>query len=99
MREKIENLLKITCEDIDLQKVTDIEVYVKQIRFFGCYTPTVISPHEMTVKIPFEDARKLTEGTVKLQFAFTDEDGNPRASETVKETVGELLKELGYDPI
>lgn len=99
MRENIENLLKITCEDIDLTTLTNIEFYVKQTRFFGCYTPHVISPTEMTVKIPFNDSKKLVQGNVKLQFAFTDAEGNPRASEPVTKTVGELLKEMGYDPI
>lgn len=99
MREKIENLLKITCEDVDLTTLTNIEFYVKQARFFGCYTPHVISPTEMTVKIPMVDAKKLVEGEVKLQFAFTDAEGNPRASEPVKGTVGELLKEMGYATI
>lgn len=99
MREKIENLLKVICEDIDLTTLTDIEFYVRQPRFFGCYKPHVVSPTEMVVKIPFEDAKKMVDGEVRLQFAFTDAEGNPRASEPVTETVGELLKEMGYAPI
>lgn len=99
MREKIENLLKITCEDIDLTTLTNIEFYVKQLRFFGCYTPIVISPTEMAVKIPLSDAKKLVTGDVKLQFAFTDENGNPDASEVIEVKVKDLLKEVGYDPI
>lgn len=99
MREKIENLLKVTCEDIDLKTLTNVEFYVKQAKFFGCYTPHVISPTEMTVKIPFADAKKLTSGKVELQFAFTDAEGNHRASDVVEETVNRLLREVGYDPI
>lgn len=99
MRENIENLLKITCEDIDLTTLSDIEFYVRQTKFFGSYVPNVISSSEMTVVIPFEDAKKLTTGEVKLQFAFTDAEGNPRASDIVTETVEGLLKEVGYDPI
>ena len=99
MREKIENQLKITCEDINLTEISNIEFYVKQFVFFGCYTPTVISPTEMTVTIPFEDAKKLKDGNAELQFAFVDENGNPKASEVVTIKVGDLLKEVGYDPI
>lgn len=99
MRENIENLLKVTCEDIDLTTLTNIEFYVKQIKFFGCYTPNVISSSEMTVKIPFEDAKQLACGEVKLQFAFTDAEGNHRATDVVTESVSDLLKEMGYDPI
>lgn len=99
MREKIENRLKITCEDIDLLAVTGIEFYVRQTRFFGCYEPTVVSSSEMIVVIPFEDAKKLKQGEVELQFAFTDANGNPLASDIVKETVDDLLKEVGYGSI
>ena len=84
MREKIENLLKITCEDIDLTTLTNIEFYVKQLRFFECYVPIVLSSTEMAVIIPFEDAKRLTHDTVELQFAFTDSEGNPNASEILR---------------
>ena len=99
MREKIENRLKITCEDIDLTKITNIEFYVRQLNFFGCYVPTVISPTEMSVVIPFNDAKRLKQGEVKLQFAFKDSGGTPDASEIITMQVGDLLKEVGYDPI
>lgn len=99
MREKIENRLKITCDSVDLTTLTNIEFYVRQANFFGCYVPSVISPSEMVVVIPFEDAKKLRTGNVKLQFAFTDQNGNPDASGVVNMDVGELLKEVGYGSI
>lgn len=99
MREKIENQLKITCTDIDLTTLNNIEFYVKQLKFFKSYTPVVTSSTEMVVIIPFEDAKKLTHGTAELQFAFTDSEGNPDASDTLKVEVDDLLKEVGYDPI
>lgn len=99
MREKIENQLKITCTDVDLTTLTDIEFYVKQIGFFKSYKPIVTSSTEMVVTIPFEDAKRLKCGIVELQFAFRDADGNPDASDIVKEEVNDLLKEVGYDPI
>ena len=99
MREKIKNQLLVICDDIDLTTISNIEFYVRQLNFFGCYTPDVISASEMTVEIPFSDAKKLREGMVKLQFAFTDANGNPNASEIITEKVEDLLKEVGYDPI
>ena len=100
MRENIENNLVVTCEDIDLTKVSKIEFYVKQREFFRVYTPAVVSTHTMTVRIPLTDAKALENGEVALlQFAFVDESNNHRASEIVRQTVGELLKESGYDPV
>lgn len=99
MREKIENTLKITCSDVDLTTLTNIEFYVKQRHFFGCYTPSVVSASEMAVTIPFADAKRLTKGTAELQFAFTNAEGNPDASDVVEVEVANLLKEVGYDPI
>lgn len=97
MREKIENRLKITCDDVDLTGATNIEFYVKQGRFFRSYTPDVLSSSEMTVIIPFDDAMELRGGEAQLQFAFTDADGTPRASDVVIKDVGDLLKEVGYN--
>lgn len=99
IREKIQNQIKVTCEDVDFTKVTDIEFYVKQLSFVGVYTPVVISEHEMVVTIPFEDARRLMRGKASLQFAFVSENGVPRASDTIEEDVAELLKGEGYDPV
>lgn len=98
MREKIKNILQIVCSDLDLTTVKNIEFYVKQPSFFGCYTPVVVSAYEMHVEIPYADARRLTQGAVKLQFAFAFADGTPGASDVVTTEVNELLKGAGYDP-
>lgn len=99
MREKIKNILKITCDGVDLTALANIEFYVKQGRFFGCYTPKVISASEMLVTIPFSDAKKLTKGVVELQFAFTTAEGVPDASDVEEVEVAALLKEVGYDSV
>ena len=99
VREKIANKLRITCNDVDLTALTNIEFYVKQPHFFKSYTPAVISPTEMVVIIPFSDAKALTVGIVELQFAFTNREGNPDASDIVKMRVSDLLNEAGYDPV
>lgn len=96
MRKKIKNTLKITCDDVDLTTLTDIEFYVRQVRFFGCYTPSVVSANEMLVVIPSDDAKKLHRGKVELQFAFTDVYGNPNCSEITVREVGDFLREVGY---
>lgn len=99
MRGNIKNHLRITCEDVDLTTLSNIEFYVKQAGFFGCYTPTVVSATEMVVVIPLEDAKRLCPGNVKLQFAFTNAEGIPDASEIIAVKVSNLLKEVGYDPV
>lgn len=99
IHEKMQNQLKVTCEDVDLTEVSNIEFYVRQFVHFFSYTPSVISSTEMTVTIPFEDAKKLKDGEVKLQFAFVDKNGVPNASDVVTAFVGDLLKEGGYNPI
>lgn len=99
MREKILNTLKITCDDLDFTTVSNIEFYVRQVGFSGCYTPRVVSSHEMVVTIPFEEAMKLRCGKAELQFAFTDCNGTPAASDVLKIDVDDLLKEEGYAPI
>ena len=99
MREKIQNTLKIGCDGIDLTTLSNIEFYVWQQTFFGCYAPTVLSSTEMVVIIPFEDAMKLREGQVELQFAYTDANGVPDASDISNVSVERFLKEAGYDPI
>ena len=99
MKRCIENCLQITCEDVDLKTVSNIEFYLKQGRFFRQYEPEVVSEHEMLVHIPLKDAKQLTQADVKLQFAYTDVNGIPRATEPETVTVGEFLKEAGYDPV
>lgn len=100
MRCKIQNTLHITLRDddpTDLTTVSGLEFYVKQAGFFREYSPTVLSAHEMLVTVPLVDAMALfPDSTVSLQFAFTDEGGIPRASDTVDLKVKTFLKEAGY---
>ena len=100
MRAKIENQVMITCEDVDLQELSGIEFYVRQGSFFQIYVPEVISAHEMVIVIPYADAMKLrSDKVVELQFAFTDGNGTPGATDVLSLYVRELLKEDGYDPV
>ena len=98
MRRRMKNILRITCTDIDLTTVTDLEFYVKQGGYFKQYVPQVRSATEMLVELPMEDTQALKTEPVRLQFAFTDANGNPGASEIANVPVDDLLKEAGYDP-
>lgn len=99
MRRRIENKLHIVCNDVDLTTLTNIEFYLKQGGLFFQYVPEVISANEMLIDIPMEDAMMLRLAAVQVQFAFTDANGTPMASDIVDCAVGDLLKEVGYDPI
>lgn len=100
MKQKIKNALLVECEDVDLTKTSNIEFYLKQSgKTLPPYTPQVLDEHRMVVVIPYEDAMELTVTSVRMQFAFVDENGVPRASEIVTKSVGEFLKEAGYDPV
>lgn len=98
MRQRIENYLSVTVEGVDLNTVTDPVFWVKQSNVFLEYTPEIADSGTMLVYIPKEDAVKLREGTVDVQFAFTTQDGRAIASGIAKVSVERLLKEAGYGP-
>ena len=99
MIQKIKNAIKATCEDVNLQRCKNIEFYVRQGYTTRQYTPNVMSPSEMLVEIPYEDAMQWVTETSPLQIAFTDAERNALVSDLVTVSVGELLKEAGYDPV
>lgn len=96
MRQKIENNVYISVEGVDLKTLTHIEFYIRQLNTFLQYTPVIIDSATMLLKIPKEDADRLAVGSVKLQFAFTDANGNDDASDVLTIAVDELLKSEGY---
>ena len=98
MRQRIENYLSVTVEGVDLTTVQDQVFWVKQSNVFLEYVPEVADSGTMLVHIPKEDAVKLREGTVDVQFAFTTQDGRALASDVAKVSVERLLKEAGYGP-
>lgn len=99
----IKNNLLITLPEedpTDLTTASNIEFYVGQVGFFRQYTPTVISAHEMLVTIPLEDAMLLhPDSPVKLQFAFTDADGNHVPSDKKVLRTKKFLKKEGYGDV
>ena len=98
MRQRIENYLSVTVEGVDLTTVQDPVFWVKQSSVFLEYTPEIADSGTMLVHIPREDAMRLREGTVDVQFAFTTQDGRALASDIVRVDVKRLLKEAGYGP-
>lgn len=99
MRQKIKNVVYIAVEGIDLTTLSNIEFYIQQRRtknLFFQYTPTVINANTMFITIPKADADKLEAYPVKIQFAFTRDDGTPGASDVYQINVDELLREDGY---
>ena len=98
MRQRIENYLSVTVEGVDLTTVTDPVFWVKQSSVFLEYVPDIADSGTMLVHIPKEDAVKLREGTVDVQFAFTTQDDRALASDIAKVSVERLLKEAGYGP-
>ena len=98
MRQRMENDLSVTVAGVDLTTVTGLVFWVRQEKVFLEYVPEVADSGTMLVHIPKEDAMRLWEGNVDMQFAFTAQDGRPLASEIVQMSVGRLLKEAGYDP-
>lgn len=98
MRRRIKNNLHITVEGVDLTKASNLEFYMRQGPFFRQYIPKVLSQNEMLVTVPLEDATSLELTKVSLQLAFTDENGEPIATDPLIIPVDDLLKEVGYDP-
>lgn len=98
MRQRIENYLSVTVDGVDLTTVTDIVFWIKQSYVFLEYVPEVADSSTMLVHIPKEDAMKLRNSDVEMQFAFTTQDGRPMASDIVRMSVERLLKEAGYGP-
>lgn len=99
MKQRMDNYLEIVCDDVNFFEVSNIEFYVRQGAFFRQYAPHAVQEHALVIKIPFEDAMELDASFVRLQFAYLDADGTPRASEVQSVSAGALLKEAGYDPL
>lgn len=98
MREKIQNALLIEITGSDLSKATKIEFWIRNGTRFLQYAPTVVDATHLLVVIPYKDAMGLDASKgVLMQAAFTDANGNPIATDIVRDTVTELLKESGYD--
>lgn len=98
MRQRIENYLSVTVEGVDLTTVQDPVFWVKQSNVFLEYVPEVADSGTMLVHILKEDAMKLWNSDVEMQFAFTTQDGRALASDIAKVSVERLLKEAGYGP-
>ena len=98
MRQRIENYLSVNVDGVDLTTVKDHVFWLKQSSVFLEYVPEIADSGTMLVHIPKEDAMKLRNSDVEMQFAFTTQDSRPMASDIVRISVERLLKEAGYGP-
>ena len=98
MRQRIENYLSVTVDGVDLTTVHDHVFWLKQSSVFLEYVPEIVDSSNMLVYIPKEDAMKLRNSDVEMQFAFTTKEGRSFASDIVRMSVDRLLKEAGYGP-
>lgn len=99
MRQRIENKITIDVTGADdLTTVSNLVIWIYQPLAKLEYTPMVVSAEQLLVTIPFEDAMKLrSENTAEIQIAYTDADGNKKASDIVTIAVKRLLDEEGYN--
>ena len=98
MRQRIENYISVTVDGVDLTTGHDHVFWLKQSSVFLEYVPEIVDSSNMLVYIPKEDAMKLRNSDVEMQFAFTTQEGRPLASDIVRMSVERLLKEAGYGP-
>ncbi len=99
MRQRMKNYLEVKVTGVDLTTSRNIEFYLRQGGLFRQYTPEVVSSELMLVEIPYDDAMKLASADCRVQFALTDANGTPLASNVKAVPVGVLLKEAGYATI
>ncbi len=100
MRQKIENTVYISVEGVDLTTLSNIEFYIQQRHaedIFFQYVPVVVDANTMYFVMPKADADRLQTLPIKMQFAFTYDDGSAGASDVYQTTVKELLREGGYN--
>lgn len=92
MVQKIRNVLYVTLRGEDLTECTDLSFKIVQgDTFTKTYTPTVKDATHLTVEVPKADAASLTVRPARCQLTYTDENGNPRATEIMTIDVEELL--------
>lgn len=106
MIQKIENILSISVKEksptgkvtpVDLTGATHILFTIKQR--FGQYLEfnADFVEDSLVVKIPYEDAMKLSTSPAEVQLLWTDKDGNKQATKPKLVEVNKLLREAGYD--
>ena len=96
MKQKMRNTLCIYIYGIDLTKCSNIKFYMQQDSSeFPEYNGIAYS--KLIVEIPYDDAMKLSCGTVEAQVCMQDEYGNSRATNVMTITVEELIAKNGYN--
>lgn len=98
MKQKMRNTLCIYIYGIDLTKCSNIKFYMQQDSSeFPEYNGIAYSKNQLIVEIPYDDAMKLSCGTVEAQVCMQDEFGNSRATNVMTIPVEELIAKNGYN--
>ena len=102
MLQKIESTLLLTVKNtdgtlVDFSKASNILFSLRQQ--YGTYLelPGLWAEGKLLVKVPYEDAMKLTTSSTKAQLYWTDEYNHKHATTAREISVEELIREAGYD--
>lgn len=101
MIQRMRNVVPIDISGMNLDNVTEIEVYLEQrstntrLRFSG-EDVSILDEDTLAISISKEDAMKFSTATVRGQVAFTRADGVPGATKVFYVPVAELIWRDGY---
>lgn len=101
MIQRMRNTIPIDVTDLDLDSVSELEVYLEQsstntlLKFSGDEI-SIVDADTLSVSISKEDAMRFSTATCRGQVAFTDVNGNPGATKIFYVPVYELLWREGY---
>lgn len=92
MNQGMENICTVTVEGIDLNTVTEAELYLRQSWGIRKYVPVICGRDSLLVTIPKEDADRLNiREPVRLQLAYRDVNTHPQLSSIAHVPVQEFL--------
>lgn len=102
MLQRIESNLLLTVKDsngtpVDFSKASNILFSLRQQHGIYLEFPAILVEEKLLVKVPYEDAMKLTTSSAKAQLYWTDEYNHKHATTTCDISVDELIREVGYD--
>lgn len=102
MLQRIESLLSLTVKNsdgtlVDFSKASSILFSIRQQHGIYLEFPGLLVEGKLLVKVPYEDAMKLTTSPTKAQLYWTDEYNHKHATTACEIPVDELIREAGYD--
>lgn len=102
MLQRIESNLLLTVKNldgtpVDFSKASNILFSIRQQHGVYLEFPALLVEGKLLVKVPYEDAMKLTTSPTKAQLYWTDEYDRKHATTACDIPVEELIREAGYD--